>query len=637
MWMIHGPPDDFIWIETWPSQRKFSCNYRDDLHRTFEVRDWVKPVKSSALNLQVLVVLESNAISKPAMRARVEHHLKNNLREELTSLREAMEEPAHLRSWIEQLGMMSSERSAHGHVKFLAGSPQSTAAEAAAMIDSGFDMRQKYLCDLVRTLLDRQALAMLDRLRIVVPLSAYAFMLPDFSGTLQENEVSFCMSEQPRDTDLSDQWDNWLEGDVLVGRAPTHFPSDMQRVRSVVAPSLRRFKDVVLFSIHGDRSLADKLSGGDFDGDQCIIIWDRAIVDQFKNEEVPSDLPNLDLKHDKTMFGEIIGEVVDEDQRARNLAKKNGQKPKTRTTTLGRACRKFIRSSFEFNVRPNLLGPITKFKERYAYMHSIKNRKVLQLSSLLAALVDMPKQGTLFDEIAWDAYRGSLALAKQMPKTAYEDARVRQEMKDPTRHILDWLQVVAQQEIQVFKAEFANFIDSPTRQYSDSHITRFVDLWSRDLADRKVSSKILTDLRAKVWVLVKLWPRTFGTDYATAVEDIYQSWCNIRPEPDFECLFKKPFYEGPNAREYNDFTMLKAAVTFQSCNHMPGFTFRMAGRQLRHLKGLVSGVEGSAPTLVVPPIYPLLKPNRKLIEKEARLRRAVEEEMDELARGGDDF
>jgi hypothetical protein len=53
------------WIEIYPSQIKRDrffevtdlANYKAD-HRTFEVVSWVKPLKSAALNLQFLLILE---------------------------------------------------------------------------------------------------------------------------------------------------------------------------------------------------------------------------------------------------------------------------------------------------------------------------------------------------------------------------------------------------------------------------------------------------------------------------------------------------------------------------------------------------------------------------------------------------
>ena len=56
----------------------------------------------------------------------------------------------------------------------------------------------------------------------------------------------------------------------------------MEKVRAVFKPELRMYRDVIIFSSKGSRSLADKLSGGDYDGDMAWICWEPSIVDHLK-------------------------------------------------------------------------------------------------------------------------------------------------------------------------------------------------------------------------------------------------------------------------------------------------------------------------------------------------------------------
>jgi hypothetical protein len=43
----------------------------------------------------------------------------------------------------------------------------------------------------------------------------------------------------------------------------------------------------LIMSVQGDRAVADKMQGGDFDGDDCIVIWDPLFLDGFKHVDAP--------------------------------------------------------------------------------------------------------------------------------------------------------------------------------------------------------------------------------------------------------------------------------------------------------------------------------------------------------------
>jgi hypothetical protein len=48
-------------------------------------------------------------------------------------------------------------------------------------------------------------------------------------------------------------------------------------------PELRHFTDVIVLSVKGPRRAADYLSGGDYDGDKGLVIWQPELVDPFEN------------------------------------------------------------------------------------------------------------------------------------------------------------------------------------------------------------------------------------------------------------------------------------------------------------------------------------------------------------------
>lgn len=48
--------------------------------------------------------------------------------------------------------------------------------------------------------------------------------------------------------------------------------SDLSQVRAVWKDELRKYCDVIIFSVRGERSLASMLGGGDYDGGKITII-----------------------------------------------------------------------------------------------------------------------------------------------------------------------------------------------------------------------------------------------------------------------------------------------------------------------------------------------------------------------------
>ncbi|KAH7381767.1 RNA dependent RNA polymerase-domain-containing protein [Cadophora sp. MPI-SDFR-AT-0126] len=68
---------------------------------------------------------------------------------------------------------------------------------------------------------------------------------------------------------------NVIEGICLVGRNPSLHPGDLRVVEAINVPALHHLRDVVVFPIQGDRDVPSMCSGGDLDGDDFFVIWDK--------------------------------------------------------------------------------------------------------------------------------------------------------------------------------------------------------------------------------------------------------------------------------------------------------------------------------------------------------------------------
>lgn len=74
-------------------------------------------------------------------------------------------------------------------------------------------------------------------------------------------------------------------GPMLLARNPSLHPGDVRMVCGVDIPQLHHMKDVVVLPQTGDRDIASMCSGGDLDGDDFLVIWDRDLLPREWNVE----------------------------------------------------------------------------------------------------------------------------------------------------------------------------------------------------------------------------------------------------------------------------------------------------------------------------------------------------------------
>ncbi|KAK1519284.1 RNA-directed RNA polymerase [Colletotrichum abscissum] len=303
-----------IWIETWPSQRN--------------------------LNIQFLPILEDRAKDKQAMRKFVGDRLLDQLSNETEAQKDVIKHPLRFRQWVNKNLAARTQRLAHDSVPFLAGLPKYKEDQLNYLTDGGFKpTEQKFMQNMIWELRRAKYENLLKKMSIEIPGSAYLYMVVDFWDILEENEVQICFSSPFRTERFSDFMLHGCE--VLVARSPAHLVSDIQKVKAVFKPELRALKDVVVFSAKGDVALADRLSGGDYDGDKAWVCWEPAIVSKFENVTMPTK-PDISkhLRKDTTSYGDLSHGVIK-----------------------SVAASAMISRGIVFDMQPSFLGIATKFKE----------------------------------------------------------------------------------------------------------------------------------------------------------------------------------------------------------------------------------------------------------------------------------
>ncbi|RYP41058.1 hypothetical protein DL767_001219 [Monosporascus sp. MG133] len=634
--------DEDDWIETYPSQRKWKCDFLDPDHRTFEVRSEVRDLTPANLNLQFLPILEDRAIDQDRMKREVGSILEKGLLKELESQRLALDNPIQFRQWLHENGSTSrrSARLKSCEVPFVAGLPKSTDEQMGFLLDGGFDpKKQKFLQDMAWSLRKDKCEELKKRLNIKVGRSTYAFMVVDFHGVLQEDEIHLGFSSRFRD-EQSGFSETFLHGfDVLVARSPAHYVSDIQRVKAVFKPELGYLKDVVIFPTKGNTPLADKLSGGDYDGDMAWVCWDPEIVNNFQNAAVP-DPPDLFsmrfLKKEK--------ETYDNLQAAGH--------------TGSDLTAEFLLRSFRFNMQQAFLGMCTNWKERLCYMRgSVRDDTAVLLSTLLSNLVDQAKQGIVFTGQDWGRLKRHL-LGKRLgepPVPLY-----RSEIwdgKGELKHINDYLKFqVAKPTIDRELGSFHEWLNrGSTARHDDEDLFCMFEHLRAFAKESRTFKAVLDGLTRDIHALYKEWERMTGRDgpWEAKVQPIHERFLAIQPAIESSSssaasvassslssssknraaasktiqVLTQPGLVDPALAPW---ALYKASTLFKLYyNRSPKFIWWVAGVQLQRLKA--ARASPGVPVPVVSHMYAGLRPDAKYAQAltardEGRLDAAADDE-----------
>ncbi|KAH6624017.1 RNA dependent RNA polymerase-domain-containing protein, partial [Chaetomium sp. MPI-SDFR-AT-0129] len=593
------------WIETYPSQRKWICDDSEAAHRTLEVRSIALELGPARLNLQILPVLEDRALDPILMREAIGGRLTGDLQRQFEVQKTVMNHPAQLRQWVNESSNTRGDRVKHGRVPFLAGLPDNKAEVQSLLLNSGFDPRaQKYLQELTWDLQKQKCDTLRSKLNVRIGRSTYAYMVVDFWGVLEENEVHLGFSSRFRDdTGSSDFSDTMVANcDVLVARSPAHFISDVQKVRAVFKPELHALKDVIVFSAKGNVPLADKLSGGDYDGDMAWVCWDPAVVDNFMNADVPEE-PDLSeyLGKNKETFQDLVD------------AQPTKVRADNRYQAHCDAALDMIKRSIPFQMTPNFLGICTNFKERACYWaNNVSDSRAVLLSSLVGKLVDQSKQGILFNGDDWDRLRRD-HFAGRVPRDepAYKGNQWTVRGQKP-RHIIDYLKFTVAKpaidhELDTFHKALSPADEALRAHHWDPQLAVYHDAFKAAVEKSPSLKELLAALTNAIAAVEKEWRRLVSNrenhmPYPDKVKLVHARWQAIdlaslatttptiaaALDAKLTMLLGQGFLDehgGCAASATGFWSLLKASTAFKAYYRSnPRFVWQMAGAQLAFMK-----------------------------------------------------
>lgn len=252
-----------------PSMSKFES---DEHRSTLEICDMASRPMPLVLNRQLIAILESMG-APPAWFLALEERELRRLRGITASV-------------YNTASFLRAQRVAEGL------RPHRLLRETEAM---GLDYRaDAFLRAAVEAVLLRELRLLKHRARIPVREGVTLFGVMDETGLLPEGHVYVTYDWEPADGPRLGEPPGPGRR-VIVSRSPALHPGDAQTAYNTVPPDghpLRRLRNCLVFSMHGQRDLPSQLSGGDLDGDVFHVIWDPDVVDSVTTFE-PADYPRL--------------------------------------------------------------------------------------------------------------------------------------------------------------------------------------------------------------------------------------------------------------------------------------------------------------------------------------------------------
>jgi RNA-dependent RNA polymerase len=178
-----------------------------------------------------------------------------------------------------------------------------------------------FLFNALHAIRQHHLFALRKKARVFVKEGAVLMGGLDETGLLKDGEVFVQVSK----------WDpsnpgklvhKIITGLVMVTKHPALHTGDVRMLRAVDVPQLQGQRNVILFSQHGDRPEADKMSGSDLDGDQFAVTWDDRLFLQGPNHS-PLDFDNListksslmpsnTSEHDRALVQHFVNHVMND-------------------------------------------------------------------------------------------------------------------------------------------------------------------------------------------------------------------------------------------------------------------------------------------------------------------------------------
>ncbi|KAI7707123.1 RdRP-domain-containing protein, partial [Hortaea werneckii] len=248
-------------IHVRPSQQKFPAEYKGlEICR-------ISQYSSANLNVQIILVLNALGVKTRAFQEKMQKALDDIL------------------------AAMTDQYKAIQQLSRNVDSSQTTLILADMIFDGFMDANDPFMISCLRLWRAWMLKYLKEKARIPVEQGAFVLGCVDETATLkghrdEDLSTDLLLQDQAQlpeiflqisDPDHKGRY-KIVQGVCVLTRNPSLHPGDARVVQAVDVPALHHLKNCVVLPQTGDRDLASMCSGGDLDGDDYLVIWDKELI-----------------------------------------------------------------------------------------------------------------------------------------------------------------------------------------------------------------------------------------------------------------------------------------------------------------------------------------------------------------------
>ena len=235
-------------------------------------------------------------------------------------------------------------------------------------------LSEPYFLSLLRCIYTYNIKNLIKKFHIPVTDGCLLMGIPDPMGVLEDGEVYITYQDPDSKEHVTPT------GRILVYKNPCLYPGDLLVPKAVDKVELRHLRNVIVFPIRGTTSIPACSGGGDLDGDEFGIIWDKNLI--------PPESAHFQPLNYDTVLDDYKKYLNSENPQVREPVENTPMHHRHNIQTI-------LAESYCKIISNDLLGIISHYHVAISDLKSegARDELAIQLAKLASLAVDSPKTG----------------------------------------------------------------------------------------------------------------------------------------------------------------------------------------------------------------------------------------------------